>query len=181
MLIGISIAVPEPWGEWLREKRRSFGDSGADHIPSHITLSPPLEIQESKLDTICAALTLEASRHQLFTVALGGTGTFRPVSDVVYVVVRQGVPESAALARGVQAASHAPQSEHDFHPHVTVAHELDHEALDRAAADLSDFECEFDVSEFSLYVHHDDRGWEPVRSFALGVDGGAGGGVHPSA
>ena len=170
MLIGISIAIPEPWGEWLREKRRSFGDSGAEHIPSHITLSPPLEIAENDLERIATALTALGAKHQPFTVALAGTGTFGPVSDVVYIVVRQGVPESAELARGGQAAAMAPESEHDFHPHVTVAHELNHEALDLAAADLADFECEFEVTEFKLYVHDDDRGWEPVRSFALGAE-----------
>lgn len=169
MLIGISIAIPEPWGEWLREKRRSFGDPGAEHIPSHITLSPPLEIDARDLESLGDALEGVGAEHHPFTVALAGTGTFRPVSDVVYIVVRQGVPESAELARGVQAAASAPQPEHDFHPHVTVAHELDHESLDRAAADLADFECEFEVDEFKLYVHDDERGWEPVRSFALGA------------
>ena len=168
MLIGVSIAVPEPWGEWLREKRRSFGDSGADHIPSHITLSPPLTVKKLELEQISEALAKEAARHQPFTIALDGTGTFRPVSDVVYIVVRQGVPESAELARGIQAAIDAPDPEHDFHPHVTVAHELDDDALDIAAADLTDFECEFEVSSFKLYIHDDDRGWEPVREFPMG-------------
>ena len=170
MLIGISIAIPEPWGEWLREKRRSFGDSGAEHIPSHITLSPPLEINESDLESIATALTALGESHRPFTVALAGTGTFRPLSDVVYAVVRQGAPASAELARGVQAAALAPEPEHDFHPHVTVAHELDDDVLDRAAADLADFECEFKVSEFKLYVFDLDRGWEPVRSFALSAE-----------
>ncbi len=171
MLIGVSIPVPEPWGEWLREKRRSFGDSGADHIPSHITLAPPLEIDPAQLDSLAEDLSSEALKHSPFKVALAGTGTFRPVSDVVYIVVRQGVPESAALARGVQRVVQSPVPEHDFHPHVTVAHDLDQDALDVAAADLDDFECEFDVDEIELYVHKDDSGWEPIRAFALGGSG----------
>ena len=39
---------------------------------------------------------------------------------------------------------------------------------DRAFAELSDFECSFDVGQFHLYEHGDDRVWRPVRSFDLG-------------
>lgn len=166
--IGVSIAVPEPYGEWLRAQRRSFGDSGADHIPSHITLAPPLEVQPEDLDSIAENVRVEASRHEPFIVALGGTGTFRPVSEVVYVVLRQGVPELGEAARGLTRALKAAKSPFEFHPHVTVAHNVSTEELDRAAADLADFACEFEVREFTLYVHDPERGWVPVQVFPLG-------------
>lgn len=166
--IGVSIAVPEPHGEWLRQQRRSFGDTNADHIPSHITLAPPLDVPQSALDRLSEVLSAEASRHQPFTIALGGTGTFRPVSEVVYIVVRQGVPESAELSRGVTRALEAPDPVHEFHPHVTVAHDISTESLDHAALALADFEAEFTVSAFSLYVHDDERGWTPLKDFPLG-------------
>ncbi len=55
-----------------------------------------------------------------------------------------------------------------YHPHVTVAHHVPDEALDRAFAELADFECTFVVEEFHLYEHGADGVWRPVRSFALG-------------
>jgi 2'-5' RNA ligase len=54
-----------------------------------------------------------------------------------------------------------------YHPHVTVAHHVSDANLDRAFADLADFECSFDVGEFHLYEHGADGVWRPVRSFAL--------------
>jgi hypothetical protein len=44
--IGVSIAVPEPWGSELQAFRASVGDTSAEGIPTHITLMPPHEIDE---------------------------------------------------------------------------------------------------------------------------------------
>jgi 2'-5' RNA ligase len=54
-----------------------------------------------------------------------------------------------------------------YHPHVTIAHHLDDATLDRAFDDLAGFECEFVVDSFCLYVHDEDHGWQPSRSFGL--------------
>ena len=45
-----------------------------------------------------------------------------------------------------------------YHPHVTIAHHLADAQLDQAFDELADFECEFDVDDFHLYVHDDERG-----------------------
>jgi 2'-5' RNA ligase len=54
-----------------------------------------------------------------------------------------------------------------YHPHVTVAHHVSEDNLDRAFTELADFECTFAVGEFHLYEHGTDGVWRPVRSFAL--------------
>ena len=58
-----------------------------------------------------------------------------------------------------------------YHPHVTVAHHLSDDQLDRAFAELADFECVFDVEGFHLYVHDEQRGWQPTTDFALAPAG----------
>jgi 2'-5' RNA ligase len=99
---------------------------------------------------------------------LRGTGTFRPVSPVVFVAVSHGISYTEMLAQCVRDALDSPEPEFPFHPHVTVAHNLDDPSLDRAYEELADFECEFTVSEFALYHHQDDAGWVPQHAFALG-------------
>ena len=42
--IGVSLAVPEPWGSRLQDFRVANGDARAPTIPTHITLVPPLEV-----------------------------------------------------------------------------------------------------------------------------------------
>ncbi|MGC5413367.1 2'-5' RNA ligase family protein, partial [Streptomyces sp. DT225] len=43
--LGVSIAVPEPYGSLLQERRASFGDPAAHGIPTHVTLLPPTEAE----------------------------------------------------------------------------------------------------------------------------------------
>lgn len=55
--IGVSIAVPEPHGSLLQERRAGFGDAAAHGIPTHVTLLPPTEVEDSALPAIEAHLT----------------------------------------------------------------------------------------------------------------------------
>lgn len=169
VVIGVAIPVPEPYGSLLRKKRAAFGDPMAETIPSHVTLIPPTEIRPDELDLVCTALEGASVTLPPFTMKLRGTGTFRPVSPVVFVAVSQGISYTEMLAKCVRDALDSPEPEFPFHPHVTVAHNLDDASLDRAYEDLSDFECDFTVSEFALYHHEDEAGWVPQRAFPLGT------------
>lgn len=170
-VIGVAIAVPEPYGTLLREQRESFGDRQAQSIPTHITLVPPTRIADGDggLGFIEDHLTAMAGRHQAFSVRLRGTGTFRPVSPVVFVAVAAGISECELLASDVRTGPLAMQLDFPYHPHVTVAHDVDELGLDRAFDTLATHECEFGVEDFGLYVHNGDEGWLRRRTFALGA------------
>jgi 2'-5' RNA ligase len=168
--IGVSIPVPEPYGQLLREKRAEFGDPMAETVPSHVTLIPPTEVADEDLETVGAALERASATLPPFPMRLRGTGTFRPVSPVVFVAVSQGISYTELLAKVVRNALDCPEPNFPFHPHVTVAHNLDDPALDRAYEELGDFECQFLVSEFALYHHEGDAGWVPQRAFRLGPE-----------
>ncbi|MCD9155289.1 2'-5' RNA ligase family protein [Aeromicrobium duanguangcaii] len=166
--VGVSIAIPEPYGQTLRDKRRSYGDVMADRIPSHITLAPPLVVDESGMDDLGEDLRELTEFFRPFTVSLLGTGTFRPISPVVFVAVSQGIAQIETLAEGVRKAIGAPEPEFPFHPHVTVAHHVPDEALDTALEDLVDFRCTFEVEAIHLYVDEPETGWVPTSAFPLG-------------
>ena len=167
--IGVSIPVPEPYGEMLREKRADFGDALAETVPTHVTLIPPTEVADDELEGVRLALDRASCRIPPFPMRLRGTGTFRPVSPVVFVAVSQGISYTEMLARCVRDALGTSDLEFPFHPHVTVAQNLDDSSLDRAYDELSDFECHFMVSEFALYHHEDGRGWVLQHRFPLGI------------
>jgi 2'-5' RNA ligase len=166
--IGVAIPVPDPYGSLLREKRAAFGDPLAETVPSHVTLIPPTEIQDDQLDVVADSLERASVTLPPFPMSLRGTGTFRPVSPVVFVAVSQGISYTEMLAQCVRTALASPEPEFPFHPHVTVAHNLDDTSLDRAYDELRDFECRFTVSEFALYHHEPGSGWVPQRAFTLG-------------
>jgi 2'-5' RNA ligase len=167
LTIGVAIAVPEPHGTVLRKMRAAFGDPLAETVPSHVTLLPPHEIDADELDEICARLDKTAGSVPSFRMRLHGTDTFRPVSPVVFVTVSAGYMATEVLATRLREAIGAPRAEFPFHPHVTVAHHLDDASLDHADEALGDYRCEFEVTEFALYLHDAHAGWEPQRWFAL--------------
>lgn len=169
--IGVSIPVPEPYGTLLQDKRRDFGDPMADTVPSHVTLIPPTQIEIEELEVVSAALERASATLPPFPMRLRGTGTFRPISPVVFVAVSLGISYTEMLAKCVRKALGAPEPEFPFHPHVTVAHHLDDVSLDRAYDELKDFECQFSVTEFALYHHQESTGWVPQQTFRLGPDG----------
>ena len=165
--IGVAIAVPEPYGSQLREARADCGDAMAATVPTHITLSPPAELDDHEVEALVEDLRRVASSMEPFLIRLRGTGTFRPISPVVFVMLSEGISCTEILAEQVRRSLGDPDLDFPFHPHVTVAHHLDDAALDRAFDRLATFECTFCVTEFALYFHDDEAGWVPQQAFSL--------------
>jgi len=165
--IGVAVAIPEPWATQLQDYRLSVGDTTATMIPTHITLVPPTLIDDDVLPDVEQHLARAAATMEPFAVHLRGTGTFRPVSPVVFVALAEGISTCEQLAGAVRRGPLDVELSFPYHPHVTIAHDLPEEALDRAFRELADFECEFRVDEFHLYVHDETDGWRPTRDFAL--------------
>lgn len=166
--IGVALAIPEPWARQLQDYRSALGDTTAEQIPTHITLIPPTEVEDADLGVLEEHLAWVAGDRDSFVVHLRGTGTFRPVSPVVFVMLAQGISDCEQLAAALRSGPLEVELAFPYHPHVTVAHHLGDEVLDRAFAELAGFECRFVADEFHLYVHEVDTGWRTTRSFALG-------------
>jgi 2'-5' RNA ligase len=165
--IGVAVAVPDPWGSRLQAYRTALGDDRADGIPTHVTLAPPFHLERDAVPVVEQHLADASARVRPFRLHLRGTGTFRPVSPVVFVTVVEGISACEQLALAVQRGPLETDLAFPYHPHVTVAHHLPDPLLDRAFVELADFECTFVVDRFSLYVHDPDDGWVPTRDFAL--------------
>ncbi|MBK5217962.1 MAG: 2'-5' RNA ligase family protein [Propionibacteriales bacterium] len=166
--MGVSIAVPEPFGGELRDKRAAFGDPAAATVPSHVTLLPPFEVADDEVEALAESLTVVASAHEPFVMSLRSTGTFRPDSPVVFIPVSEGISNIEMLAAAVRQKIGDEAAQFPFHPHVTVAHHLDDASLDHAFADLAHYEATFSVHAFVLYKHEDSTGWVPSMEFSLG-------------
>ncbi|WP_432476868.1 2'-5' RNA ligase family protein [Nocardioides sp. GXQ0305] len=166
--IGVALAIPEPWATQLQDYRTALGDETATRIPTHITLVPPTEVGDDDLAAIDRHLATTARGFPPFTVHLRGTGTFRPVSPVVFVTLAEGISGCEQLAHAVRRGPLDVPLQFPYHPHVTIAHHLPDETLDRAFAELASFECVFPADEFHLYRHEDAAGWRPTREYPLG-------------
>ncbi|MEU1808545.1 2'-5' RNA ligase family protein [Micromonospora aurantiaca (nom. illeg.)] len=165
--IGIAVDVPEPWGGLLTRRRVEAGDPLA--VPAHVTLLGPTEIPVRALPAVEEHLDRVAAAHLPFTLHLRGTGTFRPVTQVVFVAVAAGISECELLAAAINSAPELRRElRFPYHPHVTVAQDVPPEVLDKAYEDLADFSALFQVDAFTLFSHSGATRWQPRRDFRLG-------------
>jgi 2'-5' RNA ligase len=172
-MIGVSITVPEPYGSLLQRRRTDFGDPAAHGIPSHVTLLPPTGIDAEALPPLCEHLAAVAGAGRPFPLRLSGSGTFRPVSPVVFVVLAEGAPRCAVLQEAVRSGPVRRELDFPYHPHVTVAHDIPADAMDRAQRELADFSASWTVSGFSLYERDPAGAWHALREFPFGRPPGA--------
>jgi 2'-5' RNA ligase len=167
LTVGIALAIPQPHAAVLGGWRRRIGDPEADRVPPHVTLLPPTDIDPDQLELLEKHLA-EAARTVLpFTMRLSGTGTFRPVSQVVFVQVSTGIAECELLERAVRRAPIAREVEFPYHPHVTVGHDVSDERLDEAYEGLRNFVAQFAVDRFTLYSQDEGGSWHAYREYVL--------------
>jgi 2'-5' RNA ligase len=167
--IGVAVPVPDPHGPELQRRRGSFGDPLAPAIPTHITLVPPTRVPATALGEIETHLAAVAGAERPFSIYLRGTGTFRPVAPVVFVALAVGIGACERLERAVRRGPLDREPAFPYHPHVTIAHHLADDLLDRAFEELADYEARFAVWGFSLYEHGVDGIWRPRRGFLFGA------------
>jgi 2'-5' RNA ligase len=175
---GVAIGLPEPFTSELQGWRERLGDPNAAGIPPHVTLLPPTALHDDDLDRVEEHLRAVAAAEAPFDMHLHGTGTFRPVSPVVFVTLVEGATQCQRVEDGVRCGPLARSLSFPYHPHVTVAHDLDEPALDEAFAALSSYDARFRVWGFTLFEQGPDSVWRPQRDFPFGA-GGLPGPVEP--
>jgi 2'-5' RNA ligase len=149
--LGFVIDVPEPYAARIREARRGWGDIGAGSIPAHITIVPPVSVDAEEMPVLEQHLERALLGCAPFRMRLRGTGTFRPVSPVVFLTVAEGISGCEGLEQRIRCGPWAVDLRFPYHPHVTVAFDLPDEGLDHASTVLGDFEADFTVDAVRLY------------------------------
>ncbi|WP_334171316.1 2'-5' RNA ligase family protein [Sinomonas sp.] len=174
-LVGVILGFPDDIAAELRKWRASFGDPVADVIPAHITLVTTTEAED--WDAAVSHVRKVAARQSPFRVTLCGTGSFRPVSEVVYLEVTEGFEECVRLHAELQRGPLERELPFPYHPHVTVAHDVDAERLDEAEAALKNYSTSFTVASMGLYEHDADGFWQLREELDFGGEAPAPGGA----
>jgi 2'-5' RNA ligase len=166
--IGVAIDIPQPWGDMLTRRRAEAGDPLAAYVPAHLTLLGPTDVAPEGVPEVEQHLASVASAHPPYDLHLRGTGTFRPLTEVVFVAVASGISECERLAAAIgEAAELRRVLRFPYHPHVTVAQDVPPDALDAVYEDLAEFSAKFEVDRFTLFEHTNDGRWRPRRDFRL--------------
>lgn len=169
LLLGVAIAVPDPHAQVLTSWRRRVGDPAAELVFPHVTLLPPTAVEPGDLPDIEKHLEVVAQHGRKFVMHLAGTGTFRPTTPVVFVQVARGVGDCEELEAAIRRGPLQRDLDYPYHPHVTVAHDIDDASLDAAYDGLAGFIARFHVTSFVLFSRDGDHRWQWHREFPLGA------------
>ena len=108
-----------------------------------------------------------AQAHPAFPMHLAGTGTFAPVSSVVFVAVARGIGNCELIANDVRRGPLARSLSYPYHPHVTVAHDVAPDMLELAYSGLAELSAEFPVEHFTEFEQLPSGAWAVARHHAL--------------
>jgi 2'-5' RNA ligase len=166
-VLGIVVPIPEPWAQLLVDWRSKVGDPQASLVPPHVTLLPPTEVPVADRAAISAHLAEVARCHAPFDMHLSGTGTFAPVSDVVFIAVARGIGSCELIANDVRRGPLERSLSFPYHPHVTVAHDVPPDMLELAYSGLADLSAEFRVDSFTEFEQTPGGAWAVAREYRL--------------
>lgn len=168
VVLGVAIELPEPISAELRAWRERVGDPGAGTIPPHVTLLPPTRVPTAELAEVNRHLLDAAAIAAPFQMHLLGTGTFRPISQVVFVAVASGISYCELVEADLRSGPLEREIAFPYHPHVTVAHDVSAEMLDLAYEGLAGYDARFTVEGFTVFDQDADGAWRPRRHFPFG-------------
>lgn len=166
--VGVILGFPAGIADELQRWRASFGDPLAGVVPAHITLvtTTPTRDWEATRRHV-----REVARCQSpFKVTIAGTGTFRPVSPVVFINVEDGFDDCVDLHRKLQQGPLHRELPFAYHPHVTIAHDVAPESLDEAETVLKNYRATFPVVSMGLYEHDADGIWQLREELEFGTE-----------
>lgn len=166
-VLGVAIAIPDPLGALLTQWRIKVGDPLAQLIPPHVTLLPPTDVSDIPADDVRKHLEAVGKRHAPFQLHLTGTGSFRPVSQVVFVAVAEGISSCEILAADIRSKLLFHPLDYPYHPHVTIAHDVPPDMLDLAYGGLADVDTRVDVDSFYAFARDPSGRWLPSDRYEL--------------
>jgi len=129
-LFALVIYIPAPLGSFLDDLRRELVPHYNPH--AHVSVLPPRALYVDWELASAQARTL--TEHVApFEIELSGIGVF-PRTDVIYIEIGAGAQELHALHSVMNADALGFDEPYEYHPHITLAQNIEHERVDELAA-----------------------------------------------
>ena len=164
--IGVTLPIPQPHRFDL-DRLRATWSPDPPQMPAHVTVLAPVDVDEDVVPNVLAHLAYVAARTAPFDLTLAGSGTFRPISPVVYVTVADGARECAELEAQVRSGALGVEARFPYHPHVTIAQDLDDDELDQARSAAAGIDARMRIDAMNLHEYRAGA-WHLLRAFGFG-------------
>lgn len=165
--LGAALLVPEPVRGEVDGLRAAVGNGSLGRVPAHLTLVPPVNVNERHLDDALSALRDAAAATGPFTASLGPPGTFLPDNPVLYLEVGDGLAEVLALRERIFRPPLERKLSWPYVAHVTLCDEGDPARIEAAVTALADYRATVTFTRVHL-LRQQEGLWEPWADAALG-------------
>ncbi len=167
--LGVVLLIPEPAASEVRGLRRALGSPSLDSQPPHLTLVPPVNVTESRVDDAVAVLRRAAALiPPALSVRLGPARTFSPVSPVVYLGIDGDLVVLSRLQQAVFAGPLLRRVDYSYVPHVTLHESADDDLIAASTRAFSAFDLDIALSSVHLLEQGPDRVWRPFADVRFG-------------
>lgn len=147
--LGVIISMPPELAAELGQWRARYARPGDPVVDAHITL---VSGRARGLWSDAADYVRKVAKGASpFTVSLRGTGTFAPVSPVVFLNLVTGEDECIELHEELLEGPVEHLLDFEYRPHLTIAHDLDPETMLKAETEMANFAADFSVQSLGLY------------------------------
>lgn len=162
--LGVALLLPAGVAAEVDGLRRGLGDGALDRIPPHITLVPPVNVREERVDEAFAVLRRAAGTTPPLHLTMGPPATFLPDNPVVYLPVTGDIEALRTLRDAVFVEPLARSLTWPWVPHVTLADDAAPERIAAALAALNDYVVEATFDSVHLLRENPGRVWEPMAN-----------------
>ena len=173
--LGVVLLVPPPVDGEVDALRRACGDASLGRVPAHLTLVPPVNVREDRVDEVLAVLRSAGAATRPFRLEIGPPTTFLPDNPVLYLEVGGDLDALHGLRDRVFVDPLARALTWPFVPHVTLVDGGEPARLEAAVAALGDARYELAVDRVTLLQEQrgDDgvRVWRPIAGADLAAPG----------
>src|SRR5947209_5526621 len=167
--LGVALLIPPPLDREIDTLRRAVGDGTYGRVPAHVTLVPPVNVNQENMGAALWTLRTAASETRPFTVHLGAPTTFLPTNPVLYLpIVGTGRDAVFSLRERVFQGPLTRPLTWPFVPHVTVADEAQPERIAAAEVALCDYAAEVTFDRLHLLEEGPGRVWAPIADAPFG-------------
>jgi 2'-5' RNA ligase/GNAT superfamily N-acetyltransferase len=163
---GVALVIDEPIARDIDVLRRALGDGALQRIMPHITIVPPVNIDESRVDACLEILRDAAIETRPFHVSLGDVATFMPANPVIYLNIDP-AKEVLRLRDSVFRGPLNKKEDHEFVPHVTICDEASEEKINGALLALSAYRQETTFDRIHLLRKDTNKPWYSFADFVF--------------
>jgi 2'-5' RNA ligase len=147
--------------------RRAMGEPDLLRIPPHLTLVPPVNVREDRMEDALAVLRAAGAAAKPLRLTLGPPATFLPHNPVLYLSVHGDVDGVINLRTAVFREPLHRDLTWPFVPHVTVADGIDPERIAAGVDVLSSYEREVTLTSMHLLEEREHNVWSIIAEVPL--------------